>query len=284
MTTPDPAPAAPPVRWFEHGGAECLTQSPLFLLCGAQAELLSADASGPMGHPRGQALVEIEFLTHLALGRGGHGVRWTCVYPAYPPHLPLLSRLFPSVRFYAYGAPDGQGGLYDPADPASRPAPYKPAECDGNATAVCQGFDSETARLLGGRARSREDRLCLILTERHSATRQLLFHSLVRPAYSLLSLAGLVPEEFLSGDLYFPLYTPVGSSLVHLAAPGNACARLYYPLWLRDELAYFQLLVRCGTDYDARAEAHIIGSYLCAAWGRDDPAQSEWVRAALPVA
>jgi len=272
---------APPVRWFEHGGAECLSQSPLFLCCGGQMELMSDEQTGRMSHPRGQALVEIEFLTGLVYGCGG--VRWTCVYPAYPPHLPLMSRLFPSVRFYAYGAQDGQGALYDPADPGSRPAPYRPADCDVNVTAVCQGFDSETARLLGGRARSREDRLCLLMTEKHTPTRQFMFHSLVRPSYSLLSVTGLIPEEYLSGDLYFPLYTPVGSSLVHLVARGHYGARLYYPLWLRDELAYFQILVRCGTDDDARAEAHIIGSYMRAAWGRDDQAQCEWVRYALPA-
>lgn len=275
---------APPVRWFEHGGAECLSQNPLFLCCGGQMELLSDEHTGPMSHPRGQALVEIEFLTRLVFASGAGNVRWTCVYPAYPPHLPLMSRLFPSVRFYAYGAQDGAGALYDPADPASRPAPYRPAECDANATAVCQAFDSETARLLGGRARSCEDRLCLLMTERHTPTRQFMYHTLVKPSYSLLSLTGLIAEEYLSGDLYFPLYTPVGSSLVHLVARGHYGARLYYPMCLRDELAYFQILVRCGTDYDARAEAHIVRSYLCAAWGRDDPAQSEWVRSALPPA
>ena len=273
---------AAPARWFEHGGADCLTQSPLFLCCGGQMELLSDEHTGAMSHPRGQALVEIEFLTGLVFGGGG--VRWTCVYPAYPPHLPLMSRLFPSVRFFAYGAADGQGGLYDPAEPASRPAPYRPAECEANVTAVCQGFDSETARLLGGRARSREDRMCLLMTERHTPTRQFMFHTLTKPSHSLLSVTGLIPEDYLSGDLYFPLYTPVGSSLVHLVARGHFGARLYYPLWLRDELAYFQILVRCGTDYDGRAEAHIIGSYMRAAWGRDDQAQCEWVRDALPGA
>jgi hypothetical protein len=277
--------ASPPVRWFEHGGAECLSKSPLFLLCGGQIEMLSEGGPGGRAHPRGQALVEIELLTRLLFDTRHAGrVRWTCVYPAYPPHLPLMCRLFPSVRFYAYGAPDGAGGEYDPERPAERPPPYRPADCDANVTAVCQAFDSETARLLGGRARSWEDRLCLLLTDRLTATRQLLYHSLVKPSYSLLSLTGTVPEEYLSGELYFPIYSCAGSDLVHLVAPGNACARLYYPLWLRDELAYFQLLVRCGTDYDARAEAHIIGAYLRAAWGRDDQAQCEWVRAALPAA
>lgn len=248
-------------------------------------ELLSAaeESGRPLSHPRGQALVEIEFLTRLVFDMGRGCVRWTCVYPIYPAHLPLLSRLFPSVRFYAYGASDGQGAEYDPDAPGVLPAPYRPRDCDSNATAVCQAFDNETARLLGGRGRSREDRMCLVMTEKLVPTRQFMFHTLVRPSYSLLSLTGLIPEEYLSGDLYFPLYTPVGSPLVHLAAPGHACTRLYYPMWLRDELAYFQILVRCGTDYDARAEKHILGTYLRWAWGREDPMQSEWIQTALPA-
>ena len=44
-----------------------------------------------------------------------------------------------------------------------------------------------------------------------------------------------------------------------------------------------QVLTRCGTDYDARAEAQILRAYAHAAWGRADPAQCEWVRAALPA-
>lgn len=148
---------------------------------------------------------------------------------------------------------------------------------------VRQAFDSEAARLLGGRARSRTDRVYLVCSDRHTATRQMLYHTLAKPAYSLLSIRGLIPDEYLSGDLFYPLYTPVSSGLVHLVAPGNACARLYFPMWMRDELAYFQVLVRTGTDYDARAEAQILADYLRAVWGHADPGQCEWLRAALPA-
>ena len=43
-----------------------------------------------------------------------------------------------------------------------------------------------------------------------------------------------------------------------------------------------QVLIRCGTDYDARAEAMILRAYARAAWGCADPQQCEWLRAALP--
>ena len=111
----------------------------------------------------------------------------------------------------------------------------------GLTRAAPQAFDSESARLLGGRARSCTDRLYLACSDRHTPTRQLLYHSLAKPAYSLLSVTGLIPEEYVSGDLFYPLYTPASSGLVHLVAPGNACARLYYPMWMRDELAHFQV-------------------------------------------
>ena len=233
-------------REFEHGAAECLSLSPLFIGCRGKIEFVADTETGPASHPRGQALVEIEFLTrmlHRPPRTERDGAHWTCVLPTCPPHLPLLSRLFPRVRFYAYAAPDETGGEYDPADPSARARPYTPAGCEANTTALCQAFDSETARLLGGRARSRGDRLYLLFSERLSPTRQMLYHALAKPAYSLLSVTGAIPEEYLSGDLYYPLYTPVSSSLVHIAAPGNACARLYFPLWLRDELAHFQVLL-----------------------------------------
>lgn len=267
-------------RVLEHGAVECLTRNPLFACLQGKLEFISESDAGPASHPRGQALVEIEFLTRmLACGRGE---RWTVVYPAYPGHLPLMCRLFPFATFFAYGAADGAGDEYDPGRPACKSQPYHPKDCGGNVTAVCQAFDSETARLLGERGQSRHDRMFLLCSERHTPTRQMLFHSLVRPAYSLLSVTGAIPEEYLSGDLYYPLYTPASSSLVHLVAPGKACARLYYPMWLRDELAHHQILGRGGSDYDARAEAQILAQYLLAGWGRADPAQVETLRAELP--
>lgn len=44
-----------------------------------------------------------------------------------------------------------------------------------------------------------------------------------------------------------------------------------------------QVLVRSGTDYDARAETQILTDYLRAVWGHADPGQCEWLRAALPA-
>lgn len=270
----------PVERLFEHGAAECLTRNPVFACLQGKLEFISESDTGPSSHPRGQALVEIEFLTRMLAS--GRGERWTCVYPAYPLHLPLMSRLFPSATFFAYGAGDGGGDEYDPDLPASRSQPYRPKDCGGNVTAVCQAFDSETARLLGGRCMSQHDKMFMICSDRHTATRQMMFHSLVRPAYSLLSLTGLIAEEFLSGDLYYPLYTGASSSLVHLVAPGRACARLYYPMWLRDELAHHHILIRGGSDHDRRAETQILTQYLFTAWGRAEPTQVEGLRAELP--
>lgn len=233
-----------PIRQFEHGVAECLSLSPLFIGCRGKIEFVADTEAGPASHPRGLALAHIEFLTNMLYRpprTEREADRWTCVLPDCPPHLPLLSRLFPRVRFYAYSAPDAHAAEYDPADPSAQARPYTPAGCEQNTTALGQAFDTETARLLGARARSRSDRLYLLLSDRLTPTRQMLLHALVKPAYSLLCVTDMIPEEYLSGDLYYPLYTPVSSSLVHIAAPGHACARLYYPLWLRDELAYFQV-------------------------------------------
>jgi hypothetical protein len=70
---------------------------------------------------------------------------------------------------------------------------------------------------------------------------QLVLHSVARPAWSLVS-TGDMPDEYLSGELVFPLYSPdVSSTMVHLIAPRNACLRSYFANHLRDELAHFQV-------------------------------------------
>jgi hypothetical protein len=138
------APEQPPagaVRSFEHGAAECLTQSPLFICCRGKIEFITDSQGGPDGHPRGHALALIEFLTRMIYRpppSERRATRWSCVLPEYPQYLPLLSRLFPGVQFYAYSAPDPHGSEYAPDDPASRAPPYRPAECEGNVTALCQ--------------------------------------------------------------------------------------------------------------------------------------------------
>ena len=230
-------------RWFEHGAAEVLSRSPLFAACGGQIEFCpDADRSAAFSS-RGLALVELEFLSRHA--RSGF-----CVYARASDHLALVANLFPAVHFYAFEcAPNSDE--YDPDRPAIRAKNYGP-----NVTGSVMQLTRETGAGLRGAD-------ALVLHPADSADRQLLLHTLLRPARSLFSISGDMPEEYVSGLLYYPLYTPVSSGLVHLVAGGRACLRLYFPRHLKDELGHFQVLVRCGTDYDSLAQEQIVQGVAC---------------------
>ena len=243
-------------RWFEHGAAEVLSRSPLFAACGGQIEFCPDADRGAAYSSRGLALVELEFLSRHA--RSGF-----CVYARAGDHLALVASAFPALHFYAFEcAPDAED--YDPDRPAIRAKDYGP-----NVTPSVMQLTRETGAGLRGAD-------ALILHPADSADRQLLLHTLLRPARSLFSLCGDMPEEYVSGNLYYPLYTPVSSGLVHLVAGGRACLRLYFPRHLRDELGHFQVLVRCGTDYDSLAQEQIVQGVAC---GHEHAA--EYMRQAL---
>ena len=209
------------LREFEHGAADCLTQSPLFIGCRGKIEFCPDSELGPSYTDRGLALAEIEFLTRH------HGTY--CVYARATGYLPLLARLFPAMHFYAFECEAEQDGEYDPAAPAIRCRDY-----GANVTPSAAPVSRENIAGLRGPD-------ALVLHPSLSAERQLLVHTLLRPRRTLFSLCGDVPDEYVSGRLVYPLYTPVSSSLVHLVAQGHGCVRLYYPTHLRDELGYFQV-------------------------------------------
>ena len=230
-------------RWFEHGAAEVLSRSPLFAACGGQIEFCPDAERSAAFSSRGLALVELEFLSRHA--RSGF-----CVYARASDHLALVANLFPAVHFYAFEcAPNSDE--YDPDRPAIRAKNYGP-----NVTGSVMQLTRETGAGLRGAD-------ALVLHPADSADRQLLLHTLLRPARSLFSISGDMPEEYVSGLLYYPLYTPVSSGLVHLVAGGRACLRLYFPRHLKDELGHFQVLVRCGTDYDSLAQEQIVQGVAC---------------------
>ena len=210
-------------REFEHGAAECLTQSPLFIGCRGKIEFCPDSETGPSYTDRGLALVEIEFLAKYGA--------LVCVYARATSYLPLLARMFPHTHFHAFEceAEREDGGEYDPAAPAIRCRDY-----GANVTPSVAPLSRENSAGLRGAD-------ALVLHPSLSTGVQLLLHTRLRPRRSLFALCGDVPDEYISGQLVYPLYTPVSSSLVHLVAQGRGCVRLYFPLHLRDELGFFQV-------------------------------------------
>ena len=231
----------PVTRILEHGAHPLLSDHPLFRGCNMpRADNLWAE-------DRGQALLEIEFLTrHAGVG--------AAVYTRAPRHLGVVSQLFADVSFVAYGAE------YDP-------------EAHANVRAEAGEFGAAQAREWGVSGRE----FLLIGGQGEAPLKHLLHHALMRPAFSLLALSE-VPPDFLSGELRLPLCTSFASPLVYLVAPGHAGSRLYYPEHMLDELAHHQVVRRAGEDYDAQAEDQILEAYARRA-GADKAA----VRALLPL-
>jgi len=67
-------------------------------------------------------------------------------------------------------------------------------------------------------------------------------HRMLQPRMSLFSLSKLIPEEFVSGELFYPIYSASTQTTTwFLASPKHAVMRVYCPYHLLDELAYFQV-------------------------------------------
>ena len=163
--------------------------------------------------------------------------------------------------------------------------PVRPGILDvgmANVTAMPVAFNKDLARALGGR-QAGDSVMFLLCHPDDWSQDQLVWHALVRPARSLLALRD-IPEEYVSGELILPLYGPISSTLVFLSAPGHACCRLYAPAHLADELAHVNVFLRCGTDWDRRAEDGILREYLSrfAPGGMDAQDGLEQLRQLLP--
>ena len=161
-------------REFEHGAAECLTQSPLFIGCRGKIEFCPDSETGPSYTDRGLALVEIEFLVKYA--------PLVCVYARATSYLPLLARMFPHTHFHAFEceAEREDSGEYDPAAPAIRCRDY-----GANVTPSVAPLSRENSAGLRGAD-------ALVLHPSLSTGVQLLLHTRLCPRRSL---CGDVPDD-----------------------------------------------------------------------------------------
>jgi hypothetical protein len=236
-------------RVLEHGAHPLLSEHPLFQGCNMPpADNLWASA-------RGQLLVEIEFLL-------GHDCR-VCLHTKAHKNMDVIAGLFPNVQFVAYACEED---VYDPEKPQANPL---------NLTKSTANFTTDKAREWGMCAPDFGPVL-LIGGQGETPIKQLMHHALVRPRFSLLVLSDM-PPDYLSGELVLPVGTSFASPLVYLVAPGHACARLYYPEHLLDEVAHHQIVARAGEDYDQLVENQIVHAYAARA-----DVHPEAARACLP--
>ena len=190
---------------------------------------------------RGQCLIDIEFLA-----RFGHG--GTCLYTQSPPHINLITTLFPHLRFIAFTTD------YDPAMPCLTPG----LETNGNLTRSTFPFTKETARDLGNRGS--DEPLLFISAGTESTQSKLLYHALARPNSSLFRLDS-IPADFLDGEILYPLYASPSSSTAYMVVGGHTRAKVYDPSLLAEELSYFHVCLRSSGNYDRDAKRDILALY-----------------------
>lgn len=215
----------PPVqRTFEH----CLAPS-------LDNYSLSSD---DLPDERGFFLACCEFLTEASYSQ-----KAKCVLTSPAPWVDELSRLFSRVQFFCFQSSTQE--TYDPSRPGF------------GVTHLRQHLTPETARLVGERHAHTP---LLLISLGDAPERQLEIYSFLDPNRSLFALSS-VPEEFLSGTLYYPVYSPLTSSTCFLHAPHKAAMRVYDPKILKEEIAFFHLFTRCSGLYDGQAETGILTKY-----------------------
>ena len=218
------------VRVLQHGNAGCvLNATPL--------------VQGLSVPRRGEALIEIEFLTRFTGNEGG-----VCIYTITPGYIEWMAGLFPRLHFFAFRDD------YDPDEPDLRES----LVTKGNITTSNCPFSKHTAKLLGDRNPS--ERLFFISTT-ESPTVKLLYHALARPDHSLIRLEE-IPEDYLEGEFTLPLYTDPRSSTFYLVVAKSAKAVGFTPSLLTQELSYFHAFTKHSGNYDSEAENMILCLYV----------------------
>lgn len=170
---------------------------------------------------QGQFLIDLEFLMRYAPPNGV-----SCVYTKSPSYLEPLAAQLPWIHFYAYEH-NKQADEYDPASPAFVCAAPVSLETRQNMTTSPEEFTKEDARAMGGRSMASGAPTILMICHEAGAIKQLALHALLRPAYSLMDVSGVIPVDYLEGELVWPMFIPNNKIFVSLVA-SNTCRAVQY--------------------------------------------------------
>lgn len=104
-------------------------------------------------------------------------------------------------------------------------------------------FTKDMARIMG---EGRNANLVLIC---HGVDnlRQLALHALLRPNYSLMDVCGVIPEDYLFGEIMLPICLPINKIFASLVVWQGAKWGTYHPETFKAEIG-FNLVVCCGTS------------------------------------
>lgn len=165
-------------------------------------------------------LVDLEFLTRYAPPWGV-----ACLYCKAPAYLTHLAAQFPWIHFYGY---EHASPEYDPAAPAvfASEAPIT-LETRLNMTLSPLEFTKEDARMMGARSMAAGAQTLLMICHGAGSVRQLALHALVQPTHSLLDVSGVIPFDYLEGELILPLFIP-NNKIFALLVASQACRAVQY--------------------------------------------------------
>lgn len=223
-----------PIRVLAHGNAA--TMDSVGLLPGTWDDIPS----------QGQFLIDVEFLTRYTQSSGG-----MCVYCKYPSYLPEIAALFPWLHFYVYGHTTDPE-VYDPSQPdMSSPVTVqvrysntqKQKSVTGtnliriithryNMTISQHEYTKEMARVMGENRHSTRTLIC------HGVDplRQLALHALLKPNFSLMDIAGVIPADYLEGEIILPVFIPINRIFASLVVFHSAKWASYDPEVFKAEM------------------------------------------------
>lgn len=205
--------------------------------------------------PQGQFLLDMEFLLKCTPSSGTA----SCVYCKSPSYLHSISQHFPWIHFYAYehAFPSPE---YDPAAPGITCSAPISVHIDFNRTTSASPITKDMARTLGDRAAKERESLLLICHDM-DPIRQLAMQVLMRPQHALLDVAGVIPTDYLDGDIVLPMFMPQGRLFACLQVRMNARSQTYKTETYMREMAFFQRVIRSTSAYDESCRECIARQY-----------------------
>lgn len=177
-------------------------------------------------HPRGKALVDIEFLMLKPVG--------DCVVTAPVRHLGLLAFLFPKTLFHVYNCLSHEAGQNRNVNRITAPLTD----------------DSMNHWLNSG------GNFSVVFTDESDA-RQLAMFTKMTPTATLFHWRSL-PADHLKGEIFLPIYSPTNSTalFLHHSFPTDKQAVMYNSRRLGEEVFYWHQIR--NDDYNQMAEDAIL--------------------------
>jgi hypothetical protein len=99
-------------------------------------------------------------------------------------------------------------------------------------------FTKDMARIMGDGRNSNRVLICHGLDN----LRQLALHSLLRPNYSLMDVCGVIPEDYLWGEIILPMFLPMNKIFASLVVWQGAKWGTYNPELYKSEIGHCNLM------------------------------------------